>query len=815
MGITTRYYDLTGGLNTSQGIGTVNQSNRKTDCIDTYNVEFYKLSGLKSMEGNSQVGQALPAQISLGHEYRKGSDKYMIITTTDGNVYIYNNITQQFDNIYKFDTPTIRHSACNFNQGVIISNGVDDLVYYQYGRNTLLDGTITLTKDSATVTGVGTSFTVQLGVGDFIQFDNIDGTYRVESITSDTELTLSSIPTIPENSIQYYCWTFTNADGSVSTYYTTTLNNTGTVDVYEYNDGAMNFIGNGSIANNSLVYTTTQTNIVTKTEPVYSCYKSTRATVEMFGKPINNVYRVTNPSYMYFSSNPAMGDSPLGTKILDGSVSYTLYNIFSTTTSDSNELNDFTFTTVNPNGTTTENKLVITAMSGSNPTQVSNLGGNYNSSIYPINWQLTRYSDGDITRSYQTTETVTKGGTYTRNQSGDVEINVPIEGIHYYMTPISELNATYINSDDETVNYKIRGLSLNAYQGRIFVGANDGNLYYSELGLIHGWDVKYGAGAIPEFYNDNSDFTGLGIYGEYLVIHKRDYTYCLNGQNDPDSWSVIPFADVSADSQQSFCQANNAYYVYSRRQGGIYPLFSRTIYINNYLGQELSIKIRETFKNLNTALYNQIFPVFHPNKKYLMFYMPMLQGSGSNHCYVYDFISKSWLVRIVPQKVTIAFRFNDKVYIGTADGRVLEEFKGNTFNGEPIEFSWKSPWFDYKDGTNYLSTREFRCKISEEFTNNFFVRNRRDGYDSYKERNVTNNKQSIVALEWSDDAGTITDTVWDEYEWVESGFLIKRFPLPDQFFTSQQIEFYGNALGEGMCLLGFELDRVELEENPW
>lgn len=585
MGVTVRYYDLTGGLNTSQGEGTINQSSKGTDCVDTFNVEFYKLSGLKSTNGNTQFGQTLPAQISLGHEYRKGSDKFMIVTTTDGKVYIYDKISQEFKEIYQFPTPTTRHSACNFNQGVIITNGVDDLIFYQYGRNELLTGTVTATEDTDTITGDGTKFKTQLGVGDYIRIDT--NTYKVTEITSDTELK------------------------------------------------------------------------------------------------------------------------------------------------------------VTPN--------IVTAFSGSN----------------------------------------------------------------YYLTELSELNATYINSDDETVNYKIRGLALNSYQGRIFIGADDGNLYYSELGLIHGWDVKYGAGAIPEFYNDNSDFTGLGIYGEYLVIHKRDYTYCLDGTNNPDSWTITPFADVSADSQQSFCQANNAYYVYSRRQGGIYPLFSRTIYINNYLGQELSLKIRETFKNLNTALYNQIFPVFHPNKKYLMFYMPMLQGNGSNYCFIYDFVAKAWLVRIVPQKVTIAFRYNDRIYIGTSDGKILEEFKGQSFDGKPIEFSWKSPWFDYKDGTNYLSTREFRCKISEEYTNNFYVRNRRDGYDTFKERNITNNKTSFEALEWSDDAGEITDTVWDEYEWVESGFLIKRFPLPDQFFTTQQIEFYGKSIGEGMCLLGFELDRVEREENPW
>lgn len=585
MGATVRYYNFTGGLNTSQGIGTISQSPSKLEATEMYNVEFYKLSGLKSMDGNKQFGQTLTAQISLGHEYRQGSNKYLIVTTTDGNVWIFDNLTNQFKTIYTFPTQTQRHSACNFNQGVIITNGIDDLIFYEVGRTYLLKGTVSGTEATNTVTGTGSMFKTELGIGDYIKIDG--NTYKVTKITDDTSM---------------------------------------------------------------------------EVEPA----------------------------------------------------------------------------------------LVTT-----------------------------------------------------------------FDNVQYNITELSELNATYTNSDDETVSQKIRGLAIQSYQGRIFVGGNDGVLYYSELGLIHGWDVKYGAGAIPEFYNDNSDFTALGVYGDYLTIHKRDYTYYLNGQNEPDTWSITPFADLSCDSQQSWIVANNSYYVYSRKSGGIYPLMARTIFINNYLGQEISTKIRESFKNINTALYNQIFPVYHPSKKYLMFYMPMLQGKGSNYCYCYDFVSKAWFMRIVPQTVTIAFRYNDRVFIGTKDGKILEEFKSLTFDGQPIEFSWKSPWFYFGNGTDYLSTREFRCKISEEFTNNFYVRNRRDGYDEYSERNITNNKPSFQALEWSDDEGLITDTVWDEYEWVESGFLIKRFPLPNQFFTSQQIEFYGKSTNSGMCLLGFELDRVELEDNPW
>ena len=207
-----------------------------------------------------------------------------------------------------------------------------------------------------------------------------------------------------------------------------------------------------------------------------------------------------------------------------------------------------------------------------------------------------------------------------------------------------------------------------------------------------------------------------------------------------------------------------------------------------------------------------------------MFYMPMVQGRGSNYCYCYDTITKSWWLRIVPQNVSTAFRFDDGVYIGTTDGMVLREFKGIDFNGEPIEFSYRTPWFSFGDGTNYLSSREFRVKFDSEHTNHFQIRNRRDGAETHRDRLVTDTKGPVDSLIWDIgyspsedeiDENSLTDTVWDEFEWVDSGHIVKRFPLPDQFFQTEQIEFFGNSLDDGMAIFGFEFDRVELEEVPW
>lgn len=588
MGATVKYYNLTGGLNTVQGIGTINQSNKRTESPDMKNVEYYKLGGLKSMKGNTQFANTLPNQISLGFEYVYGNNKYMVVTTVDGTLYIYDKITNTFKEIFKFKTPTSRHSICTFNNGIVVSNGVDDLLFYQYGRHNLLSGTVTTSTENNSVTGTGTKFTTQLSVGDYIEINSVK--YKVIEITSDTELRIEPTPT------------------------------------------------------------------------------------------------------------EAVTDS------------------------------------------------------------------------------------------------------------------------NYYLSDISELNAVYKNSDDPNTSKPVRGLALQSYQGRIFVGGDDGILYYSEVGLIHGWDLKYGAGAIPSFYDDNSDFTAFGLWDKYLIICKRERSYILDGTDaDTTNWTVSPYSDFTCDSQQSWLVANNSFLVYTRTGGGIYPLLQRTIYNANYQGNDLSVKIRDSFEYINTAKFDYIFPVYAPKKKYIMFYIPMLMGIGSNYCYIFDIQSKTWLLRVVPQDVTVAFRYNNEIYIGTSDGKVLKEFSSLTFNGQPIEWYWKSPWFSYGEGSNHLSTREFRINIAEESTNRFHIRNRRDGKDTYNTRVVSNNLGSFIGLVWDVDneENSLTDTTWDNDSWVTTSHIVKRFPLPKQYFQTTQIEFYGNAVDEGMSIYGFEIDGIQLEEVPW
>lgn len=825
MGATVRYNNLTGGLNTVQGINTINQSTKRTECPDMQNVEYYKLGGLCTMQGNQVFGNQLNKTITLGYEYIYGNNKYMIICTNDGSVYRYDRLTNSFTSIYKFPTATQRHSICSFNNGIVISNGVDDLVFYQYNRNEQLSGTITIENGSANIVGDGTKFTLDLSKGDYITIDNLEGKFRVDKVTDDTHLTVSTALSF-EATKPIYAWT--SEDNT--TYYTLSADASVSIDVYALEgDNTLRLItNNGSISGNILTVSETTTTTATGTrydnwtQPAITSNTTFGTISSSLG---NNTYKLfTNQNLGILNTNPLTITWTFPTQMEVSSISFSYYNAdYDGTATIKDASGNILGTTSLPfNGSSevfTNRSITFT------PTITNGITITFSCPKRMVQASLTSYNNITLSAKqpveYEYETTVVTRVPYTRDTEDDQEISTLLTGLNYYLSDISELNAVYTTRTQEgeiDSQFNVRGLALNSYQGRIFVGANDGTLYYSEVGLIHGWELQYGAGAIPTFYDDNSDFTALGLFDKYLVICKRERSYILDGTDvDDGNWVIQPYSDYTCDSQQSWLVCNNMFLTYSRNPGGIYPLLQRTIYNPNYQGVELSTKIRDDFDRVSQSRFDYIFPVFYPKKKFIMFYMPMVSGNGSNTCYIYDLQTKTWLKRVVSQNVTCAFRFDNDIYIGTQDGLILKEFSGITFNGEPINWFWKSPWFSFGDGSNYLSTREFRINLSEDGANNFNINIRRDGIESYKTRHINRDSTNYVGLDWESpqDEQQLTDTLWDEDNWTATKHTVKRFPLPNQFFQTIQVEFEGTNENQGFNIYGFEFHGIQLEEVPY
>ena len=580
------FNDLTGGLNNVNSIDTINMSTKRTETPDICNIEFFKLGGIKSMEGNTQFGDKQSYKVIGGWEYSKNNNKYMIIGLSNGEVKIYNDVSDTFDSIYKFPSSSDRMSFCNMNNGVVITNGKDDLVFYERGRHQVLSGTVSTTLNSTSVTGNGTDFTTELNHGDTIEIGGI--VYTVDTITNNTHLVITS---------------------------------------------------------------------------------------------------------------PA---------------------------------------------------------------------------------------------------------------------EETLSDVSYYLSTISQCNATLVNEEDPDVNTPIRGLAIQYYNGRLWVGTDNG-VFYSQIGQYNKWDIHYDAGVLYSIYNDSSKVRALGLYSDYMLIHKEFNTYILTCSGDSTTIAVKPYSNISCDSQQSWIVSNTKYYVYSREYMDIYPLTQRTIFSDKFIGEALTTKVREAFHNLREADADKIFCVSYPKKRWMIFYMPMVDQLGSSYGLIFDFQTKSFLVRKVPQEVTCVFNYYNNVYLGTSDGYILREFNGTTFNGEVINAYYKSPWFDWlNDYTQSFS--EFVVDLSDDFNNNFYIRTFKDGNERHEDRIIDTNTIAGRALIWDGINGQDlpdNDTVWDNDDWVSAGFNGIRMLLPNNVFEKFQVEFGTNTLGQVFAIYGYQFRRIETDEAPW
>ena len=588
--------DLTGGINNVDSKETINASTKKTQTPDMLNVEYFKLGGIKTMEGNVLVGDKQDYKIIGGWEYTKGNRRYMIIGLANGDVKIYNPATEEFNLIYTFATATDRMSFCNMNNGVVVTNGIDEPIFYEYGRRQILSGSVSTTAGSTTVTGNQTEFTKELNPGDKIEIDS--ATYFIDSITDDTTLEL--------------------------------------------------------------------------TEEV---------------------------------------ENTLSDQIL-------------------------------------------------------------------------------------------------------------------YLSTISSCNATLINEDDPNVSTPIRGLAIQYYNGRLWIGGDNG-LFYSQVGQYNKWDIKYDAGVLYSIYNDTSEIKALGLFSEFLVVHKKFSTYILTCTGDSSTIVVKPFSNITCESQQSWIVSNTKYYIYSRDFMDIYPLVQHTIFSDKFLGEPVTQKVRNIFQNLIAENSGNIFCVSRPKARQMIFYLPLVNQLGSSYGLIFDHQTKSWLLRNVPQNVTIAFNYSGNVYIGTEDGMVLREFSGRTFkvyNQEtdeiedaPIISYYKSPWFDWTNGYTQ-SFAEFIIEMDNSSENKFYIRTQKDGQSRFEDRIIDSSALNGDALIWDGPIGQDlpdNDTTWNNDIWVKGTFENIRMLLPNNVFEDFQLEIGTNELGQAFSIYQYGFRRLETEEAEW
>lgn len=233
------------------------------------------------------------------------------------------------------------------------------------------------------------------------------------------------------------------------------------------------------------------------------------------------------------------------------------------------------------------------------------------------------------------------------------------------------------------------GAPIEIYKARVFI-ASGSTLHFSALGNHNDWISEEDAGYISNFHNDSSPITALKNYGEFLAIYKAHGTYILSGSS-PDDYFIKPVADRGTYGPWGVDNIDNNQFFFNG--DSITPLkFNELGQIR--LSDDISIKIKPEFENIDSLKYDQIICIPYRKKNQIWFYFSTKSSPDMDVCYIFDYFHSAWYKRVgIP--VTCGTIIDGSIYTGTSDGRILREDYTDSFDGEPIAAWWYSPWFTF------------------------------------------------------------------------------------------------------------------------
>lgn len=335
------------------------------------------------------------------------------------------------------------------------------------------------------------------------------------------------------------------------------------------------------------------------------------------------------------------------------------------------------------------------------------------------------------------------------------------------------------------------GRPIEVYKSRVFI-ASGSTLYYSALGNQNDWTTPNDAGYISNFYNDSSPIMALKIYGEFLAIYKQYGTYILSGSS-PTDFVIKPILNKGAVSPWAIGTVDNSQYFFDGRS--IEPLQF------NDLGQirvadEISLKIKSVFEDLNSAKYNETVCIPYLKKNQIWFYFASENSTSLDICYIYNYFYRSWHKRVA-LPITCGAIINEIIYTGTSDGKILKEDYSNSFNGAAIEAWWYSPWFTFKNPGMPKEVLSFNVWLYKDQMYSIDVFSSQD-YNPFDEAVNSVNTIQDVDLVW--DVGN-----WDEGYWSGTNVIRKSVGINGQF-ESLQVGVRNLQADQPFTLVGYSFD---------
>lgn len=358
------------------------------------------------------------------------------------------------------------------------------------------------------------------------------------------------------------------------------------------------------------------------------------------------------------------------------------------------------------------------------------------------------------------------------------------------------------NDDFDTVDCNLKDKAGNVlypacitvYKGRVWC-TKDSTIYYSALGTYNDFETEDDAGYISDFHTDTADITAMSTYKDYLAVYKREKVYLLSGSN-PSDFAIALFADKGSVAKSSIINVDNKQFFLSN---GIYALEQVGELNQIRLGSEISLNIKDEFNNFDESRLKNTIVLHYQNKNQMWFFFPYLNDSYYHTIWINDYVNHAWYKRILPQNITTACMF--KSFVVTADnlGRIYREDYGTTFNGECIDFMWKSPFLSLGNVMHRKLIDEFYFILDDLQDNKFNFSLFKDYDSEYSDDSELIYSKHYSHFIWGGD--NTPDDI--QYFWSNDDSDIPVWSITTN--VMEKAEICGSSYAVQLCVEGSEL----------
>lgn len=350
------------------------------------------------------------------------------------------------------------------------------------------------------------------------------------------------------------------------------------------------------------------------------------------------------------------------------------------------------------------------------------------------------------------------------------------------------------------------------YNGRVWVG-NGGTLYFSALGRYNDFTTEKDAGYINNFYTNTDDITAIKPYKDYLAIYKENSVYLLSGYSE-DDFKITVFADKGTLSSKGVVNINNKQYFINQ---GIFSMEQAGLLGQVQLGGEISLTIKPEFENFDKTRFDEIIILHYEAKNQVWFFIPYKNDKYFHTIWIYNYINTAWFKRVLPQDVTHACVFEGCILTGDKNGKVYKEDYGNTFNGDCIEFMWKSPFLAGGDSNIRKTIEEFYFVLDEAYDNNFNFSVYKNYDSEYKDDPQLIFSTNSSNLNWADDNPSENNFYWNDDDnsiyslWATGSDSLYKAEISESNY-SVQLCIEGTSSQQNAAIIGLEFKEIYLDE---